>query len=64
MGKKQSGQIQEQNFEDIVNLITSSKNKAYQAVNTVLAAFYGSCHKPTLSGLNGIYGLPDKAIER
>ncbi|STX55495.1 PDDEXK nuclease domain-containing protein (plasmid) [Legionella sp. D16C41] len=40
MGKIQSVQIHEQNFEDIVNLITSSKNKAYQAVNTVLIDLY------------------------
>ncbi len=40
MGKIQSAHIHDQNFEDIVNLITSSKNTAYQAVNTVLIDLY------------------------
>ncbi|HRD70525.1 MAG TPA: PDDEXK nuclease domain-containing protein [Legionella sp.] len=40
MVKKQLVHSQEQNFEDIVNLITSSKNKAYQAVNTLLIDLY------------------------
>ncbi|KTC92646.1 protein of uncharacterised function DUF1016 [Legionella cincinnatiensis] len=40
MGKIQSAHIHDQNFEDIVKLITSSKNKAYQAVNTVLIDLY------------------------
>lgn len=40
MVKIQSAHIHDQNFEDIVNLITSSKNTAYQAVNTVLIDLY------------------------
>ena len=40
MVKKQLVHSQEQNFEDIVNLITYSKNKAYQAVNTLLIDLY------------------------
>ncbi|MDR3504100.1 MAG: DUF1016 N-terminal domain-containing protein [Legionella sp.] len=40
MGKIQLGLTHEQNFDDIVNLIKSSKNLAYQAVNTVLIDLY------------------------
>ncbi|MFU7598321.1 PDDEXK nuclease domain-containing protein [Legionella pneumophila] len=40
MVKKQLIHTHEQSFEDIVNLITSSKNKAYQAVNTLLIDLY------------------------
>lgn len=40
MVKKQLVHSQEQNFEDIINLITSSKNNAYQAVNTLLIDLY------------------------
>ncbi|SEG40441.1 Predicted nuclease of restriction endonuclease-like (RecB) superfamily, DUF1016 family [Legionella quinlivanii DSM 21216] len=40
MGKIQTSPTYEQSFEDIVNLIAYSKNKAYQAVNTVLIDLY------------------------
>ena len=40
MVKKQLVHTHEQSFEDIVNLITSSKNKAYKAVNTLLIDLY------------------------
>ncbi len=40
MVKKLLVHTHEQSFEDIVNLITSSKNKAYKAVNTLLIDLY------------------------
>ena len=40
VGKIQPVQIHEQSFEDIVNLIKSSKKEAYQAVNTLLIDLY------------------------
>ena len=40
VGKIKPLHIHEQNFEDIINLIQSSRNKAYHAVNTVLIDLY------------------------
>jgi hypothetical protein len=40
VGKIKPLHIHEQNFEDIINLIQSSRNKAYYAVNTVLIDLY------------------------
>lgn len=40
VGKIKPVHIHEQNFEDIINLIQSSRNKAYHAVNTVLIDLY------------------------